>query len=370
MSEIQIVIAFFAFLFAGSLFYSAKRKNESLFSFIINLELEYIIVGLVLFMMTNSMPIPMASINGIMYLLLAFMGLALGTHFSLKLLRDVPFRFYLVSVTIYLALMPPLYLILKYMGCGSPLMMTIALNTLMPYSLNLSMKLFRVPREKIFVSNLTASLFPLLTLVAYTIAAGVVDYRPVEFIKSAAWALILAIVFLHYGKAKTKKNVHNLSILFVVIISGIAMYYKISPLVLGFLTGFVKSDTKYGNIFQDISISFERILYIFFYVALGVMLGYGYDFSLRTFVIAGFAYASICLVRYYMAKYLINRIMPTKGEIVCLVSTGVLPAVLLLDYGTRHGYMNISKLFMPFIIVHVATEITTYFMMKNERKTD
>ena len=264
MNEIQIVIIFFAFLFAGSLFYSAKRKNESLFSFMLNLELEYIIVGIALYLMTGSMPIPITTLNGIMYLLLAFMGLALGTHFSLRLLKEVPLRFYGISLTIYIALIPLLYIILRQLGCESPLMMSIALNTLMPYSLNLSMKLFRVPKDRIFVSNLTASIFPLITLIAYSIAAGVVDYRPVDFTKSIAWGLLLGVIFLHYGKSKSKKNVHKLSILFVVLISGIAMYYRISPLVLGFLIGFIKSDTKYGNLFQTMSISFERILYIFF----------------------------------------------------------------------------------------------------------
>ncbi|PLX67795.1 MAG: hypothetical protein C0603_06635 [Denitrovibrio sp.] len=370
MNEIQVVIIFFAFLFAGSLFYSAKRKNESLFSFIINLELEYIIVGVVLYFMTGSMPIPMTTLNGIMHLLLAFMGLALGTHFSISLLRNVPLRFFGISLTIYIALIPFLYLILQRMGCASPLIMSIALNTLMPYSLNLSMKLFRVSKDKVFVSNLTASLFPLVTLVAYSLAAGFVDYRPVDFTKSLAWGIILGFIFLHYGKSKSKKNVHKLSILFVVLISGIAMYYQISPLVLGFLVGFLQSDTKYGNIFQGMSISFERILYIFFYVALGVMLGYGYDFKAETFLTAGAVFLCFVIVRFVVARSLINWIMPTKGEVVCLISTGILPAVLLLDFGTRHGYLNISKLFMPFFLVHVATEITTYFMMKHERKTD
>ncbi len=353
-------------------FYSAKRKNESLFSFIVNLELEYILVGIVLFIIAGPSSIPAATMNGILHLLLAFMGgLALGTHFSFRLLKEVPVRFYGISLTIYIALIPFLYFILKWMNCGSPMMMAIALNTLMPYSLNLSMKLFKVSKDKVFVSNLMASLFPLITLVAYSIAAGVVDYRPVDFTKSILWGgLILGAVFLHYGKAKSKKSIHNLSILFVVLISGIAMYYYISPpLVLGFLIGFTKSDTKYGNMFQSMSISFERILYIFFYVALGgVMLGYGYDFEPVSFIAAGAIYASFVLVRFVLAKPLINWVMPTKNEAVCLISTGILPAVLLLDYGTRHGYLGISKLFMPLFLLHVATEITTYFMMKNERK--
>ncbi|PLX71303.1 MAG: hypothetical protein C0602_01470 [Denitrovibrio sp.] len=368
MNELQIVIGFFAFLFAGSLFYSAKRKSESLFSFIINLELEYIVVGIVLFVMAESMLVPMTAFKGIMHLLLAFMGLALGTHFSIKLLLDVPYRFYIFSITIYLALLPFLYIILRSMGSDHPLMMAITFNTLMPYSLNLSMKLFRVSKDKVFVSSLTASLFPLITLIAYTIAAGVDDYRPVDFSKSVLAAFFIAFVFLHYGKVKSKKSVNNLSVLFVVIVSGLAVYYSISPLVIGFLTGLLKADTKYGNIFQDISIRFERILYIFFYVALGVMLGFGYSFSIKTFSIAGALYISFFLVRMLLAKALAYHLFPTKGECICLLSTGILPAVLLLDYGTRHGYMNIKEFFMPLLLLHVAAEITTYFMVKNERK--
>lgn len=155
----------------------------------------------------------------------------------------------------------------------------------------------------------------------------------------------------------------------MVIVAGIAIYYSISPLVLGFLTGLLKADTKYGNIFQNLSISFERILYIFFYVALGIMLGFGYDFSIKTFSAAGALYISFMLVRYMLARSIAHRILPTKGECVCLVSTGILPAVLFLDYGTRHGYLSIQELFMPLFLLHVATEITTYFMIKNERKT-
>lgn len=169
MSELQIVIGFFAFLFAASLFYSAKSKNDSLFSFLLNLELEYILVGIVLFVMMHSMPVPMPAFKGIMHLLLAFMGLALGTHFSIKLLLDVPVRFYIFSITVYLALLPFIYVTVRSMGSDHPMMMSIAINTLMPYSLNLSMKLFRIPKDRVFISSLTASLFPLITLVAYTV---------------------------------------------------------------------------------------------------------------------------------------------------------------------------------------------------------
>jgi hypothetical protein len=370
MSEIETLIIFFVFLFTASLLYSRKKKRESLFSYLINLELEYVIVGVVLFFLTDKLPIPITTMNGIMYLLLAFMGLALGTHFSIKLLMTVPYRFFIFSGIIYIVMIPLLYIVLLNLKCRYPLMMSIALNTLMPYSVNLTMKLFRVPKDKVFISNLTASLFPLITLLAYTFAAGVEDYRPVDFMKSFVSALALAAVFLHYGKIRSKKSVHNLSILFVVLISGIAVFYKISPLVLGFLVGFVTSDTKYGNIFQNMSITFERILYIFFYVALGVMLAYGFTLSFEVVITAGGIYVCFMLVRMVMAKVLAERLMPTKGELIMLVSTGILPAVMLLDFGSRHGYESVAGLFGPFFLVHLATEITTYLMMKNERKTD
>ena len=207
-------------------------------------------------------------------------------------------------------------------------------------------------------------------MIAYSIAAGAVDYRPFDFIKSMVAALLMSTLFIHYGKSKSKKNVHNLSILFVVLISGIAIYYKISPLVLGFLTGFIKSDTKYGNIFQNISISFERILYIFFYVVLGVMLGYGFKQGVASVPTALGLYICFVVVRIFFAKFLANKIMPTRDECICLISTGILPAVLMLDFGTRNGYDSIAKLFVPFFLLHLATEITTYFTVKNERKTD
>jgi len=367
MNEIQIVIIFFTFLFAGSLLYSAKKKRESLFSYIVNLEFEYIIVGLVLFFLMGESQGNEYAMKAAMFLLLTFMGLALGTHFSIKLLRDVPAGFYGVSIGIYLVTMPFFYFILRWMNCENALIMSIALNTLMPYSLNLAIKLFKTPKEKIFVSNLITSLFPLITLLAYTAGAGILDYRPVDFIKAMGGAVILALIFLHYGKAKTRKNINKLSILFVVMLSGISMYSNISPLVVGFLTGLFTADTKYGNIFQNISISFERILYIFFYVALGVMLGFGYDFSLQIFLTAVMLYAALYLSRVFVANFLVSRLLPMKGEVICLVSTGILPAVILMDFGTRHGYENISKLFMPFIILHGMAEITTYFKMKNER---
>jgi hypothetical protein len=249
------------------------------------------------------------------------------------------------------------------------MMTAIALNTLMPYSLNLSMKLFRVPKDKVFTSNLTASLFPLYTLLAYSVAGGILDYRPSDFLFSMMAALVLAFIFLHYGKIRSKKNIHNLSIIYVVMISGVALFFSMSPLVVGFLTGLITSDTKYGNIFQNMSISFERILYIFFYVALGVMLAYGYSFSPGAFLTAGVLYLCFFAVRFYMAKLLAWRLIPTKGEVICLVSTGILPAVLFMDFATRRGYEAVAGLFVPFFMLHLATEITTYFMMKNERKT-
>lgn len=370
MNEIQNLILFFAFLFAASLLYSRKKKNESLFSFLVNLELEYIIVGVILFFITDKLPLPISTLNAIMYLLLAFMGLALGTHFSIKLLMNVPYRFFILTVGIYIAMLPLLYFVLVSTGCRYPLMMSISLNTLMPYSINLSMKLFRVPKDKVFTSNMTASLFPLITLLAYTFAAGVEDYRPIDFFKSLISAGLLAVVFLHYGKTRSKKSVNNLSILFIVLISGIAVFYKISPLVLGFLIGFITSDTKYGNIFQTLSITFERILYIFFYVVLGVMLAYGFSLDFQTFYMAGAIYLCFILIRYLLAKVLANWLLPMKGELIILVSTGVLPAVLLLDFGSRHSYEAVAELFVPFFLVHVTAEVTTYLMMRNERKVN
>jgi hypothetical protein len=368
MGDIQILIIFATFLFAASLFYSAKKKSESLFSFMLNLEFEYIIVGAMLYLLTDAMPLPVSTLNGALHLLLAFMGLALGSHFSFKLLKEVPSGFYIVSVAVYVLILPLFYFIMKSFGSREPMMMAIALNTLMPYSLNLSMKLFRIPKDKVFVSNLISSLFPLLTLTAYTAAAGITDFRPADFVKSAVIALILVTVFVYYGRIKSKKSVHSLTILFVVLISGVAMYYSVSPLVLGFLAGLSKSDSRYGNIFQGISISFERILYIFFYLALGVMLAYGFRIDIKGLVTAAGLYASLYAVRYLAARVLIVRLLPNKGDMVCLMSTGILPAVILLDHGIRHGFIEISELFVPFFLVHAAAEITTYFMMRNERK--
>lgn len=370
MSEIQILIVFFAFLFAGSLFYSAKSKNDTLFSFINNLELEYVAVGVVIYFLAGAKPVPPAILDGLLHLLLAFLGLALGTHFSLKLLKDVPAGFYTLTGLVYFAMLPLLYMVFRLIGYPHPLLMSIAFNTLMPYSINLSMKLFRISQQRVFVSSLTASLFPLFTLTAYVVAAGAVDYRPVDFFSAAIAAFLMSVVFLHYGQSKSKKNVHSLSILFVVLVAGIGIYFGISPLVLGFITGLLKSDTKYGNIFQNISINFERILYIFFYVALGIMVGFGFVLDANVFVTAGAVYLCYVLVRYFLAKFLAHRLTPAKDEVVVLISTGILPAVILLDFGTRYGFAEVTNMIMPFFILHIAAEITTYYMMRNERKND
>jgi len=369
MNNLMIAISFFAVIFAGSLFYRVKTKNSTMFSFLLNMEFEYIFMGMFVYYLALSTDMPgFVLVKPIIYLILTFMGMIIGSHFSYSLLINVPVRIMSVTIIIYLACLPAFYFAFKSCGCRYPFVYAVILNTLMPYSVNLGAKLFKLPRDRIFVSSLIASLFPFVSLVAYAMAAGFFDYRPKDFGFTLGISIFFSLLFAKYGNVKSKKVVQKVSIMFVLVIAGIAQYHNISPLVIGFMVGFFLADTGYGNIFHEMSINFERFLYIFFYVAFGVLLGiYVKVFDLNLLTTSGFIIFAVVFIRLVFAKWLINIMLPAKNEFVSLASMGVLPVVLILDFGSRQGFKDVSMLTILFLIVHLVTEMVTYLVLKNEK---
>lgn len=370
MNALMLAIFFFSVIFMGSLLYSVKSKKDTLVSFLINLEIEYVLLGILVYFVARLTIVPeLYFLKAVMHLVLAFMGLVVGTHFSIKLLASVPKKMFAVSLLIYIAAIPLLYIILYYAEVDNPLMYSIMLNTLMPYSVNLGSRLFKIKRESIYLSGFVASLFPFISLSVYTFAAGFHEYRPKDFFMSLFLAIFFSLIFAVYGKHKSRKIVHQISIMFVFVIAGISQYEGVSPLVIGFLIGFLLSDTGYGNIFHNISISFERFFYIFFYVVLGIIL-YGFEsaVNLKMFFTVVYICVVLFIVRQIFAKIIIKFSLPLQNNTIALYSTGVLPVVLMLDYGIRQGF-DFAKFLAPvFMAVHIITEITSYLMMKNAKK--
>ncbi|WP_022851766.1 hypothetical protein [Limisalsivibrio acetivorans] len=372
MNEVTIATVFFMVLFAGSLFYSVKSKKRSLASYLLNLEIEYALIGAAIFLIaaysTKSVASIIYLIKPILYVLLTFMGLVIGTNFSMKLLKTLPKGLIAYTLTVYITGLVLLYGALWAYGIDKPIIYAIALNSMMPYSINLTTKLFRLDREKAFISRLVASLFPFLVLFGYTAAAGFHDYRPKDFGLTVLMALVFTFVFSHYGRTNEKKTINLVSIIFVICLAGAAMYTSISPIVAGFLVGFFLSDTKYGGAFHTLTMTFERFLYLFFYVAIGIFLAYSGAPGPRELVLAGGIIALLVFVRCINAKTIYMRLLPTKEDITGLLPIGILPAVIIIDYGTRAGFAEVAPFFPVFFTIHLATEIITYLRIKYETK--
>jgi hypothetical protein len=369
MNALGLAIFFFTLIFVGSLFYSVKSKKDTLFSYFINLEFEYVIAGAVIYYAGMLSGFPKSTVTiSFLYLVLSAMGLIIGTHFSAKLMLTVPRNMFITSLLIYIIPLPLFYVILSFFNCPQPVMCSIIFNTLMPYSINLGARLFKIRREKIFLSSLISSLFPFFSLVFYTVASGLIDYRPVDFSITLFLSIIAAVIFAFYGNTNKRKVIHKVSIMFVLIIAGVAMYQGISPIVIGFLTGFFLADSDYGNIFHSISVDFERFFYIFFYVALGLFCAFAVKgVTMYSLLAAALMVCVLLLIRVLIANYLIDKFLPGKGESVHLVSVGILPVVLLLDYGTRLGFDALRNAVVIFVLVHVITEIISYVKLKNEK---
>jgi hypothetical protein len=372
MNGLKIATVFFVLSFAGSLIYSVKTKKRSLFSYLLNLEFEYILVGTaVYYFSVLSSDATATPAKPLLYLLLTFMGLVIGTSFSFNLLKTVHYRIFLFILLVYITGLGALYALFAVADMKYPFIYAVSVNSMMPYAINLCAKIFKMDREKAFFSRLTASLFPMLVLCAYTLAAGVHDFRPAGFFTSIGLGVILIFVFMYFGKSRELKTVNMVNIIFVICLSGAAMFNTISPIVTGFIVGVFLADTDYGSVFHNMTRNYERFLYIFFYVVLGMFLAYGGLPDMKHVLTAVAAAGVLTFVRCFLAPAAYMRLLPTKEDITGFLSVGILPAVLMLDFGTREGFGKVSPFFSLFFIIHLITEIFTYVRIKrmNERET-
>ena len=151
MNEIQIAIFFLVLSFAGSLLFATKKKASNAASFFINLDLEYIFIGLIVFLMASSYGVHGgAQLKPYLSLIMSFMGLLIDSQFSIKLLRNVNYRLFLILGVIYGLTHLLLYGVFLLFDFEHPYLVAIVINTAMPYSVQLFGRLHRVPMKYLF----------------------------------------------------------------------------------------------------------------------------------------------------------------------------------------------------------------------------
>jgi hypothetical protein len=75
-------------------------------------------------------------------------------------------------------------------------------------------------------------------------------------------------------------------------------------------------------------------------------------------------------VREKITAFIFCKKLPTKESYLSLISIGILPAVIIMDFGLINGLENIGQFLWVFISVHIITEIIGYKLLKNEKKNN
>lgn len=369
MNEIEMAISFLMICFVGSLLFANKKKQNSATSFFINLEMEYIFIGLIIFFVGGGFSIPgLKTMHPYLALIMSFMGLLIGSQFSITLLKNVSSRLFIVLFIVYVSTHIVLYIIFRICNIETPYLAAIMINTAMPYSVQLYCKLFRVPMKRFFYIMLSASLYPAMSISHYGIYIGFKHFTIPNMILGGLIALVFALLVSSYAQLNNRKGINSVSIIMLIILTGLSEYYKLSPLMIGFMTGLFLANFHYSDVFINIYGSFDRFFYLFCYVFIGIFLMWEIPGSGTVYLSIFLSVIMIIIVRSVLMKYIFNKLMPVKESFINIISIGILPAVLIMDYGLIIGLGKISIFLWVFILIHILTEIMEYNLMRNETK--
>ncbi len=369
MNEIEIAIFFLMISFIGSLLFSNKKKDNNALSFFINLEIEYIFIGLIIFVIGKNFSTgEILSLKPYMALIMSFMGLLIGSQFSVKLLKTIQPKIFIVLIIIYITCQILIFLIFYLLKIKEPYLMAIVVNTAMPYSIQLFGRLFKVPYKQLFYTILISSLYPVLAIGHYAIYIGYKNFTLFNMFTGILIALVFALLVSTYAQINKKQGINTISVIMLIVLAGLSEYLKLSPLIIGFLSGLFLANFHYSDIFINIYSSFERFFYLFCYIFTGIFLFKDIPQNSNFYLSALLVTLVLILLRKKFLKYLFCKQMATKEKYLNIISIGILPAVIIMDYGVISELKNISSFLWMFLIIHILTEIAGYKFLYNEKK--
>jgi len=370
MNEFVISIFFLLIVFIGAAIFSAKTKKPSVLSFVLNLELEYIIIGVLIYLLndhyfkTSIQNTTMTFIS----IALCFMGMLIGTQFKYKVLLKVPRAFWKYIISTYVFSFLAIFIIFYFFNYKAPYLSAIILNTGMPYSLTLFGRLFRVGPSKLFNSMLVLSIYPAIALVHYSVYFFIqVADSPQQFF-SLFWLIIFTVGIISYESQQTRKIINTISMIFLFILAGLSVCFDVSPIAMGFISGIIAANSPFGDIFSNIYQSFERFFYLFIYMILGFFLMSQPYFEITYIITAVLIFFSLLFIRHFAFSHLFAQLHGKSREIQSIVSIGVLPGFLLFDSFFTGLSMVPLEIVTVYLVLYILTEITNYRILVNETK--
>jgi hypothetical protein len=369
MNGIEISIIFLMITFLGSLIFATKKKSANTFGFFINLEVEYILIGIIFYFITDKLN--KISINGIypyMAIILVFMGVLIGSQFSVKLLKNVNKKLYLSVFIIFYSVQLLFWVLFKLCNFEMPYLLATMLNTSLPYSIQLFGKLFRVKQDKIFNILLITSIYPAYSITNYGLYIGIKYFSFKNLLIGGMIALLFSIIVSIYSKVNNKKDINTVSIIMLILLAGLALFFKISPLILGFLSGLLLSNFHYGDIFISNYGSFDRFFYIFCFIFIGIFIPLGFPPPISYLIISLIILLILFFIRKKTGKRIFCKISPGKIKVFSFISIGILPAMFMMDFGMLIGINHIPKMIWLFVFVYFITELCEYLVLKHETK--
>lgn len=369
MNEIQIAIFFLVLSFAGSLIFATKKKSSNAASFFINLDLEYIFIGLIIFLMARSYGVHGgAEVRPYLSLIMSFMGLLIGSQFSVKLLKNVNYQLFVILVVTYMVTHFLLYGVFCLFGFDKPYMVALLMNTAMPYSVQLFGRLYRVPMKYLFYILLSASIYPAISITHYGLYIGLNYFTFKNMVIGGLIALSFAVMVSTYAQVNSKKGINTVSVIILIILTGVSTYFEVSPLMIGFMSGLLLANFHYGDVFLNTYGSFDRFFYLFSFIFAGIFLLLDVPTSAYFYLAVGSSVLVLFLTRSLLMRFFFNRIMPIKEEFISMMSIGILPIVLIMDYGLVAGLSEVAGLLWLFLLIYIVTEIMEYLLLRHETK--
>lgn len=368
MNEFFISIFFLFIVFIGAAAFSAKTKKANFSSYFLNLEMEYIVIGILVYLINlkffnTTLQNTTTTFIGIT---LSFMGMLIGTQFKYKILKKIPGSFWKYICYTYISGFVLIYLVFYLMGYETPYLYAIIINTGMPYSLNLFARLFRIGISKYFNSMLVLSIYPAITLAHYTvyfyISNGDTPYR----FLSLLWLIVFLFIIKEYGKQQSRKMFNTMCVILMYTISGLSIYLRVSPIALGFISGIIASNFTFGDIFTNFYKSFERFFYLFIYMILGFFVVMHGTFLPKDILTAFLITGILFIMRNIAFQRQFKKMESNRVEVQAITTIGVLPGFLIFD----HLFITFSPSSLAivsiFLLIYILTEILNYRTLINE----
>lgn len=364
MNEFLYIILLFTIAFFSSLIYLTKKKSSSLLSYLLNLNIEYILVGIIISYTIKSNNVTFSQdFTPYLYFTLFLTGILFGAQYKFSLLKTINVKFYLFIFIIFLLYTVSLVVLLKLLGFNTQL--AILLNTTFPFSCILLNKLMKNKASNYYNNLIVLSLYPLFSYTAYTFFVNsflnTIDF--IMFFLISAFVIIIISKTIHFND---KRVLYTLNIILLILFTGLTMTFNLAPLSAGFVIGIFIANIKYGDVFINTTDFLDKFLYIILFILIGIYL---YDKIMLINISKIVALISILFftlfIRKYLAQQLFNKLIINSNDKINLVNIGIIPILFIIEVKTI-GIIDLTDMLPTIFLLFIITEIYNFMVLKNE----